>query len=254
MKKLGGEVVGFAEPSQMSVNKGESLFDTMKVIGQYVDVIVLRHPFEGAARLAADAANKPVINAGDGANQHPTQALLDLFSIQECQGQLQNLHIAFVGDLKHGRTIHSLVHACAHFNMRMYFVANPELDLPQQICDNLKSSGILFSFHASLNAILPKLDVIYMTRVQQERLGNYAGHNQRVSSYTLTPKTLENVKPSLRILHPLPRIKEIDPALDSSPYAYYFQQSQNGLFVRQALLSLILGKQGTAYGKCASLS
>lgn len=241
MKRLGGDVIGFAEPKSTSTAKKETLYDTIKVIGQYADVIVLRHPLDGAARFAAEATDKPVINAGDGSNQHPTQTLLDLFSIRECQKRLEGIHIAFSGDLKNARTVHSLVQACSLFNMRMYFCAYPGLDLPKHMYDELKKRSILFSLHNSLTDIIPKLDILYLTRVQEERMGHvpeHSGHRE----YTVTSTMLSHAKPSLRILHPLPRVKELDPQIDQMPFAYYFDQSQNGVYLRQALLSAILGK------------
>jgi aspartate carbamoyltransferase catalytic subunit len=172
MKKLGGDVIGFAEGRSSSTSKKETLHDTLRVIGEYADLIVIRHPLDGAARLAVEATQRPVINAGDGSNQHPTQTLLDLFTIQECQGRLEDLHIAFAGDLKYGRTVHSLVQAASHFNMRMYFIAPNGLELPKQMCEELKRRSILFSFHPSLQEIMPKLDIVYMTRIQEERMPN----------------------------------------------------------------------------------
>lgn len=240
MKRLGGDVIGFADAKNTSVMKKETLYDTVKVIGQYADIIVLRHPLDGASRYAADATDKPVINAGDGSNQHPTQTLLDLFSINECQKRLDGLHIAFVGDLKYGRTIHSLVQACSLFDIRMYFIAPQELDLPKGIYEELKKRSILFSLHSSLESIMPKLDIIYLTRIQEERIGDL--DLGRLARFRLEPGLLVNAKPTMRILHPLPRVDEIDHQIDNTPFEYYFGQSQNGMYLRQALLSLILGK------------
>lgn len=242
IKRLGGDVIGFADATTTSISKKETLHDTMKIIGQYADVIVLRHPLEGAARYAAEATEKPVINAGDGSNQHPTQTLLDLFTMQESQGHLDELHVAFAGDLKYGRTVHSLVQACTHFNMRMYFIAPEGLELPKQLCDELKSRRILFSFHPSFADIIHKLDIAYLTRIQEERMVNSYEYIHTHKNYALTTTLLSNAKPSFRILHPLPRVNEIDLNIDRTSHAYYFQQSQNGLFVRQALLSLILNQ------------
>lgn len=240
MKRLGGNVIGFSESTSTSTSKKETLYDTIKVVGQYADVIVLRHPVEGAAQQAAEATDKPIINAGDGANQHPTQTLLDLFTIQECQNTLDGLHIAFVGDLLYSRTIHSLMQACTLFNMHLYFVPQPGLDLPTFMYDELKQHGIKFSIHHSLPEIIPHLDIAYITRIQLERIPTKSEVPQKVA-HIITPATLKEAKPNLRILHPLPRVTEIDPEVDSSPHAYYFQQSQNGLYVRQALLHMILG-------------
>jgi aspartate carbamoyltransferase catalytic subunit len=238
MKRLGGSVIGFAEARTSSASKKESLHDSIKVIGEYADVIVIRHPLDGAAQYAAEATKRPVINAGDGSNQHPTQTLLDLFTIRECQNRLEGLHIAFAGDLKFGRTVHSLVQAAAHFNMRMYFIAPSGLEIPKQLCDTLKRRSVLFSFHHSLQEIMPKLDIVYMTRIQEERIVNGASYSK--DSYTMKASMLDGVKPTMKIMHPLPRVNEIDLKVDDTPYAHYFEQSQNGVNVRQALLSLIL--------------
>lgn len=240
MHRLGGSVIGFAEGKTTSVAKRETLHDTMKVMGQYADVIVVRHPLEGAARLAAEASKVPVINAGDGSNQHPTQTLLDLFSIRECQKRLDGLHIAFVGDLKHGRTVHSLVQACSLFNMRLYFVTHPGLDLPKSLYDELKKKSIMFSLHPSLEGIMPKLDIVYLTRLQEERFE----HEVYDEGYSFDASVLNHAKSTMRILHPLPRVTEhLDPAIDHTPHAYYFEQSQNGLYLRQALLSILIGEK-----------
>lgn len=236
--RLGGNVIGFASDDTTSVKKGETLQDTIRVISDYADLIVIRHPNEGAARLAAEISNKPVINAGDGANQHPTQTLVDLFTIQECQQRVDNLSIALVGDLKYGRTIHSLVQACMLFDIRLFLVAPPTLALPESTCDALKNAGIRFSFHQTLEEVIPKVDIIYMTRIQQERF--HQGSAAVEKPYILTAAMLEKAKPNLKVLHPLPRVNEIDIAIDRMPQAHYFEQSANGIFVRQALLSLLL--------------
>ena len=169
MKRMGGDVIGFSDACNTSSSKGESLYDAMKVIGSYADVIVLRHPADGAARLASLATRTPIINAGDGTNQHPTQTLLDLFTIKECQGKLKELNIAFVGDLKNGRTVHSLSLACAFFDMRLFFVSPESLALPEEICHALKKQGIKFSFHRTIEEVIGKADILYMTRIQKER-------------------------------------------------------------------------------------
>jgi len=239
MKRLGGNVIGFAEGSSSSMSKKETLHDTLKVIGEYADLIVIRHPVDGAARLAAEATQRPVINAGDGSNQHPTQTLLDLFTIQECQGRLDGLHVAFAGDLKYGRAIRSLAQAASHFNMRMYFIAPNGLELPQQMCEELKRRSILFSFHQTLQEVMPKLDIVYMTRIQEERMPNAWTFCNK--DYILNASMLKGVKPTMKILHPLPRVNEIEPSVDSTPHAHYFEQTRNGVFLRQALLNIILG-------------
>lgn len=240
MFRLGGQVIGFSDPGSTSAKKGESLQDSIRVIASYADALVIRHPAEGSARLAAEVSAVPVINAGDGANQHPTQTLLDLFTIKECQGQLDELHIALVGDLKYGRTVHSLAKAYRHFpKVRFYFIAPELLAMPDSVCASLRDAGIRFSFHKEIEEVLNKLDVLYMTRLQQERFA--VGEYERVKdTFRLTNDMLQQAKSNLRIMHPLPRLGEIATAVDSSAHAYYFQQAQNGLYVRQAILSLIL--------------
>lgn len=237
--RLGGKVIGFSSSEGLSVQKGESLSDTMRVIGSYADLIVIRHPKEGAARLAACYVGVPVINAGDGANQHPTQTLVDLFTLQACQFSLQGLEVALVGDLKFGRTIHSFIQAAILYNMRLFLVSPEGLGLPEEDCHLLKKAGVRFSLHQSIAEIINKVDAIYMTRIQRERFQGFI-HSHLEKSFVLTPDLLKQAQPHLKILHPLPRITEIDPAVDTMPQACYFEQAANGVFVRQALLSLIL--------------
>ncbi|SCA62475.1 Aspartate carbamoyltransferase [Chlamydiales bacterium SCGC AG-110-M15] len=245
MYRLGGQVIGFSDAQTTSATKQEALADTIKVVGEYADVLVIRHPLEGSAQLAAESTTKPVINGGDGTNQHPTQTLLDLFSIKESQGRLDNLHIAMVGDLKHGRTTHSLAQACAHFNARLYFVSPPSLEIPQHICEDLRHKRIKFSFHRNLEDVLGKADILYMTRIQEERFADSIEYHRLKNAYELKRShLLDTVKDNMRILHPLPRVNEISRCVDGSPHAYYFQQAQNGLYIRQALLALALGKGG----------
>lgn len=239
--RLSGQVIGFSSSEGLSIQKGETLADTMRVVSQYADLIVLRHQKEGAARLAADIANIPVINAGDGANQHPTQSLVDLFTIRECQGKLNDLNIALVGDLKYGRTIHSFAQVCKFFDNRLYLVSPSGLTLPESICDNLKKDGVRFSFHQSLEEIIPKVDILYMTRIQQERFSD-AEYQLVKNKYILTADLLKTAKPTLKVLHPLPRVNEIENTVDQTPYAYYFAQAANGVCVRQALLTLLLNE------------
>lgn len=242
MHRLGGSVVGFSDAGVTSAVKGESLHDTMKMMEGYVDVVVLRHPCDGAAQWAADSVTIPVINAGDGVNQHPTQTLLDLYTIKETQGTLENLSLAMVGDLKFGRTCHSLVRALAHFNVRLYFVSSSALEMPKEICNSLRENGIKFSFHKTIEEVLPKVDILYMTRIQEERFADRIEYEHVKSLYSLQMSHLVGLKENFKILHPLPRVHEIDLQIDSTPYAYYFQQAHNGLYVRQALLGLVLGK------------
>jgi len=242
MEKLGGQVMGFSQAGVTSAKKGESTYDAMKIIGQYADVIAMRHPLEGAARRASEATNKPVLNGGDGANQHPTQTLLDLFTMKECQKKLSNLSIALIGDLKYGRTVHSLAEALTHFNARLYFVAPENLQMPSHICDHLKKQKIKFSFHDKIEHIINKVDIAYMTRIQKERFGDPIEYEKVKDIYVLTAEMLDKTKPNLKIMHPLPRVNEIATDVDNTKYAYYFEQAENGLYVRQALLGLVLGK------------
>ncbi|MBM4078104.1 MAG: aspartate carbamoyltransferase [Planctomycetes bacterium] len=241
MKRLGGQVIGFADASTTSTAKGESLSDSVRIIEAYCDIIVVRHPLEGAARLAADAANVPVINAGDGTNQHPTQTFLDLFTIQKTKGKLEGLTVGFLGDLKYGRTVHSLAHALAFFQTEMYFISPPQLRMPAHLLEELKESGVTCHQVESLEKVGDKLDVLYCTRIQKERFGDPVEYEKVRGAYRLQPDMLARVKPDLKILHPLPRVDELDPSLDSSDNAVYFQQARNGIPVRQALLALVLG-------------
>lgn len=237
MQRLGGSVIGFDQAATTSTHKGESLSDSMKMVEHYADIVVIRHPLEGSAQLAADMIDIPVINAGDGSHQHPTQTLLDLFTIQETQGRLDELHIALAGDLKHGRTVHSLAEALIPFNPRLYFISPPSLEMPKILCDQLKEKGIRFSFHETYEEIMNRLDILYMTRIQKERFTTATP-----LPYILKPEHLEQAKANLKVLHPLPRVEEIDRRVDERPHAYYFQQAGNGLYTRQALLALILGQ------------
>lgn len=239
--RLGGQIIGFSGSENLSIKKGENLQDSIKTISCYADLIVIRHPLEGSARLAAEVSDKPIVNAGDGANQHPTQALSDLFTLQEAQGDLEGLSIAFVGDLKYGRTVHSLVQLCALFNMRLFFVSPSLLRLPEIICNELKHKGIRFSFHANLDEIISKIDILYMTRLQQERFTQLE-HQLFENQFILTLDKLKKVKTNLNILHPLPRGLEIDKTIDETPYALYFKQVANAVYVRKAILALLLGK------------
>ncbi len=242
MHRLGASVVGFSDSSNTSLGKkGETLADTISVISTYVDAIVMRHPQEGAARLATEfSGGIPVLNAGDGANQHPTQTLLDLFTIQETQGRLDNIKIAMVGDLKYGRTVHSLAQALAKFNgNRFYFIAPDALAMPGYILSLLEEKGIEYSLHSSIDEVVSEIDILYMTRVQKERLDPSEYANVK-AQFVLRAADLTNAQSHLKVLHPLPRIDEITPDVDKTPYAWYFQQAGNGIFARQALLALVL--------------
>jgi aspartate carbamoyltransferase catalytic subunit len=238
--RLGGKVIGFGEKNTTSIQKGESLADTVRIIGDMADIIILRHPSAGSSLWASKNTSTPIINAGDGANQHPTQTLLDLFTIKQTHHTLENLSIAIVGDLYYGRTVHSLVSALAHYQPRLYFVSPPSLSIPETITQKLKQKGVKFSYHTDLWSILPKCSIVYMTRLQKERMQQ----TQQVP-YTLTKKMLSVLQPHCKILHPMPRNDEIDPSIDSSTHAWYFVQSKNGILVRQAILSLILQKEYT---------
>ncbi len=242
MQRLGGNIMGFADEDVIATQKGESLYDTMKILESYVDVIVMRHTLEGAAQLAADSIDIPVINAGDGANEHPTQTLLDLFTIQKTQGHLDNLSIAMIGDLKYGRTTHSLARAAVHFGMRLYFVAPPSLEMPKEVCNFLRDNKIKFSFHREIEEVLHKVDILYLTRIQKERFADKQEYIRLKDRYKLTASDLVNVKGNLKVLHPLPRNEEIDLSVDQTPYASYFSQAKNGVAIRQAILRLVLGQ------------
>ena len=239
MLRCGGKVIGFSDVKSTSIEKKESLSDSIKVVSKYADIIAIRHPYEGSALQAAEASSVPVINAGDGANQHPTQTLIDLFSILETQDTLENLSIAIVGDLKYARTVHSLVTALALFKARLFFISPEMLTLPEEIITIIKKRGIKFSFHKTLDDVIAKLDILYMTRIQEERLSS----NEELTiknNCTLKMHHLQSVKKNFRVLHPLPRVDEIETTIDQTPYAYYFTQAENGIYIRQALLALIL--------------
>lgn len=239
--RLGANIIGFSSDDALSIQKGETLHDTIRVIADYADLIVIRHPREGSACLAAEAADCPVINAGDGANHHPTQALTDIFTIHECQPSLDGLSIALVGDLKYGRTIHSFIEICSLFDVRLYLVSPDILALPESICDKLKKCGIRFSFHQKIEEVVPNIDILYMTRIQQERFGE-AEYQLVKNQFILVPDLLKHARANLKILHPLPRTHEIDVEVDKTPYAHYFQQAKNGMLIRQSLLTLILNE------------
>jgi aspartate carbamoyltransferase catalytic subunit len=242
MEQLGGKVMGFATSTMTSIKKGETLWDTIKMVQAYADVIAIRHPLEGSARLAAEASSKPVMNAGDGVNQHPTQTLLDLYTIQKVKGRLDNLHIGILGDLKYGRTVHSLVVALSHFNPKFYFIAPQVLQMPQSYLDELKEKKIKFVTESNLMKERKKLDVLYTTRIQKERFADPIEYEKYKGVYKLDSSLLSNIKKDLKIMHPLPRVDEIDPSLDKTDHAIYFEQAANGIPVRKALLAFVLGK------------
>jgi len=239
--RLGAKVIGFSDASSTSVKKGESLHDTIKMVECYSDIIVMRHPREGSARYASQVASVPVINAGDGANQHPTQTMLDLYSIMKTQGRLDDLKVAFVGDLKYGRTVHSLCETLSRFGCSFYFVAPDELKMPKEIKSELKKKGIDFSETNVLEDVIPEVDVLYMTRIQKERFSNMVEYEKVKNSFLLEKSMLEEAKENMKIFHPLPRVNEISTDVDDSEHAYYFTQAGNGVFARQAILALLMG-------------
>lgn len=241
ISQLGGRFIGFTDSSSSSVSKGETLMDTIKTVANYSDLIVMRHPLDGSARWASEVSDVPIINAGDGANQHPTQCLLDMYSIRKTQGTLENIHIAFVGDLKYGRTVHSLVIALTQFNATFHLVSPEELKLPSVIKKYIKDANLEYHQYTEIEDIMDKVDILYMTRIQRERFADPMEYERVKNSYILKNEMLENSKPNMRVLHPLPRVNEIEEAVDQNPKAYYFQQALNGVYVREALLASILG-------------
>jgi aspartate carbamoyltransferase catalytic subunit len=239
--RLGAKVIGFSSTASTSVSKGESLKDTILTVSNYSDIIVMRHPIDGSARYASEVSPVPVINAGDGANQHPTQTLLDLYSIQKTQGKLDNLNIAFVGDLKYGRTVHSLAMALTQFNTTFHLVSPVELKLPSYVKRHIKEKNLTYHQYTELMEVIPKVDIIYMTRIQRERFSDPMDYEKVKYAYNLNNAMLAGASENMRVLHPLPRVNEIATDVDDNPKAYYFEQALNGVFVRQALLSSILG-------------
>jgi aspartate carbamoyltransferase catalytic subunit len=240
--RLGGKIIGFSDSSSSSVTKGETLHDTIRMVSNYADIIVMRHPLEGSARYASQVANVPVINAGDGANQHPTQTLLDMYSIIKTQGRLDNINIFLVGDLKYGRTVHSLMQALSVFDNPIFnFIAPPELAMPIEYKRHLDSKGIRYFEHTEFTDNISEADIIYMTRVQKERFNDPIEYEKVKNVYILRNNMLKDTKPGMKILHPLPRINEIHPDVDTNPKAYYFDQALNGVFTRQAIITHIMG-------------
>ncbi|MBR3713991.1 MAG: aspartate carbamoyltransferase [Bacteroidales bacterium] len=239
--RLGGRVIGFSDPNISSVSKGETLKDTIRIVSNYCDLIVMRHPLEGSCRYASEVATVPVINAGDGAHQHPTQTLLDMYSIKKTQGRLDNINIFMVGDLKYGRTVHSLLQAMSPFNPTFHFVSHPKLRLPDEYKTFLNNKGVKYFEHEQFNDLIPEADIIYMTRVQRERFTDLVEYEKTKDVYVLRNSMLANAKPTMKILHPLPRINEINQDVDDSPKAYYFEQARNGVFARQAVITYLLG-------------
>ncbi len=241
VNRLGGRVIGFSEASSTSVSKGESLKDTILTVANYSDLIVMRHPVEGSARFASEVSPVPIINAGDGANQHPTQTMLDLYSIRKTQGTLNNQKIVMVGDLKYGRTVHSLLMAMSQFNASFVFIAPKELQMPQEYKLFLKESGLKYEEHTDLAENIKDADIVYMTRVQKERFSDPMDYEKVKNAYILRNHMLEGTKENMRVLHPLPRVNEINIDVDDSNKAYYFTQALNGVYARMAIMASILG-------------
>ncbi len=240
MHKLGGSAIGFAEAEMASVKKGENLADTVRTVESYADVIAVRHPLEGAARLAAEFAKVPVINGGSGAEEHPTQALLDLYTIRKEKGKINGLKIALVGDLRYGRTVHSLAYALSLYDIELYLISPETLKMRREVLQTIKDK-ITVTERTGLEKIIPLIDVLYVTRIQKERFPDPAEYAKVKGSYKINLETLQEAKKDLIILHPLPRVDEIAPEVDNTQYARYFQQVWNGIVVRMALLALILG-------------
>ncbi len=241
VNRLGGRIIGFTDASSSSVSKGESLNDTIKTVMNYADLIVMRHPIEGSARYASEVSSVPIINAGDGANQHPTQTLLDLYSIRKTQGSLDNLNIFLVGDLKYGRTVHSLLMALSQFNPTFHFISPDELKMPDEYKIHLTNLGLKYFEYKDLTQQIGEADIIYMTRVQRERFSDPIEYEKVKNAYILRNHMLAQTKSNLKILHPLPRVNEINQDVDTNEKAYYFTQALNGVFTRQAIISSILG-------------
>ncbi len=241
MYELGGNVLGFSEAQSSSAAKGESVADTAKMISCYADIAAMRHPKEGAPLVAAMNATIPIINAGDGGHNHPTQTLTDLLTIYREKGRLDNLTVGFCGDLKFGRTVHSLINALSRYeNIKFILVSPEELKLPSYVKDNLKKNNLEYVQTTDLDAVMPELDILYMTRVQRERFFNEEDYLRLRDSYILRPERLNNAKADLSILHPLPRVNEISVAIDSDPRACYFKQALNGKYIRMALILKLL--------------
>lgn len=240
--RLGARVIGFADPKVTSGTKGETLKDTIMMVSSYADVIVMRHYLEGAALYASEVAPVPIMNAGDGANQHPSQTMLDLYTIYQTQGTLDNLNIYMVGDLKYGRTVHSLLMAMRHFNPTFHFIAPDELAMPTVYKRYCEEFGIKYVEHQDFDAdTISDADILYMTRVQKERFADLDEYERVKDRYLLKKDMLVKARDNMKILHPLPRVNEIEYSIDDTPYAYYFQQAQNGLYARQALICDVLG-------------
>ncbi len=242
MERLGGSVIPINNVSYSSVTKGESLPDTVRTLEAYADVIVLRHPEVGSAALAAKYAHKPVINAGDGVGEHPTQALLDLFTIREELGKVDGLTVTMMGDLKYGRTVHSLARLLTLYDVKLNYVAPALLPMPEEVVEEVAAKGISQSTYHELAPVIPETDVLYVTRVQKERFEDPSKHEALKGTYVVNPEIMQNAKSKMIVMHPLPRVWEIDMAFDDDPRAAYFRQMEYGLYIRMALLAMVLGK------------
>ena len=242
VQRLGGKVIGFADGANTSAKKGETLADTARIISGYTDAIIQRHPKDGAARVSAEFSKVPVINAGDGTNQHPSQTLLDLVTIYETQGRLNKLKIAMAGDLKYGRTVHSLCQALKRWDCGFAFVSPPSLAMPEYITEELEAAGCRYQILPDLETAVEWADILYMTRVQRERFDEQEFAKIQ-GKFNLNAAMLANARPNLRVLHPLPRVDEIHPDVDATPHAYYFEQATNGVYARMAILSLVLNEE-----------
>ena len=242
MHRLGGRVIGFATDKVSSAVKGETLADAVRVLEGYADVIVLRHPLEGSARVAAEATAIPVINGGDGANQHPTQTFLDLYTIRQQRGRLAALKVGFLGDLRYGRTVHSLASALALYGTKMTFVAPPFLRMPSYLLDSLAAEGIDYTETEMIEPVIGDLDVLYVTRIQKERFGDPLEYEKVQGAYRVDRALIEQTREEFCLLHPLPRVDEIATEVDDLPQAHYFRQAHNGVTVRKALLAMVLGR------------
>ncbi|MBL7110538.1 MAG: aspartate carbamoyltransferase [Bacteroidales bacterium] len=241
VNRLGGRIIGFADIGITSASKGETLKDTIKIVSNYCDLIVMRHPLEGSAMFASEVAGVPVVNAGDGANQHPTQTLLDLYSIRKTQNRLDNLNIFIVGDLKYGRTVHSLLMAMSKFNTTFNFISPDELKIPDEYKIYLDNLGLKYYEHKDFTDIISDADIIYMTRVQKERFSDPIEYEKVKNAYVLKNYMLEGTKETVKVLHPLPRVNEISEDVDDNLKAYYFTQALNGVYTRMAIITSILG-------------
>ena len=242
MKRMNGDTIIMSGTKNTSAKKGETFADTLQTIAQYSDIIIMRSPVEGAARYAAEVVDLPVVNAGDGANQHPTQALLDLYSIIKTQGKLENLKIGLAGDLRFGRTVHSLAQAMAVFGAEFKFISPSFLQMPEYIKDDLIEQNIKFEEFKDIGGNIDDLDILYVTRIQKERFADPEDYEKVKGSYVLNKTMLENVKGNFKVLHPLPRVDEIHTDVDNTKFAYYFPQAKNGVYTRQAIISILLGE------------